>query len=68
VVGEVKDLFISHRVDPYVSHLKEMRKKMKQLNKGKKKEIPIQELVRQDLVFFLHKQKLKTEELKPKSG
>ena len=36
VVGEVKDLFITHRVDPIVKHLKEMRLKMQELQKGKK--------------------------------
>lgn len=37
VIQEVKDLFISHRVDPYIAHLKAMRKKMKMLNASKKK-------------------------------
>jgi hypothetical protein len=59
VMTEVKDLFISHRVDPYLQHLKEMKKKMKILHASNKKEIPIHELVRQDLVFFLHKRKAK---------
>lgn len=58
VIQEVKDLFISHRVDPYIAHLKEMRKKMKKVNAGKKQEIPLHELVRQDLVFLLHKRKI----------
>lgn len=59
VILEVKDIFISHRVDPYLAHLKDMRKKMKILNASRKKEIPIHELVRQDLVFVMHKRKIK---------
>lgn len=62
VMEEVKDLFISHRVDPYLSHLREMRKKLTKENSTQKKEIPIQDLVRQDLIFFTHKRKLKAEE------
>ena len=37
VIGEIKDLFVTHRVEPYVVHLKEMRAKMKQINSAQKK-------------------------------
>jgi len=37
VIGEIKDLFITHRVDNYIEHLKQMRIKMKEINSSKKK-------------------------------
>jgi hypothetical protein len=37
VIGEIRDLFVTHRVEPYVTHLKEMREKMKQINSTVKK-------------------------------
>jgi predicted component of type VI protein secretion system len=61
VLGEVKDLFISHRVDPYFRHLDMMKRLAKKALKNEKKEIPIHELVRQDMVFILNKRKIEVE-------
>lgn len=58
VLQEIKDLFISHRVDPYIRHLDMMKRLAKKALKNEKKEIPIQELVRQDIVFLLNKRKI----------
>lgn len=41
VLSEVKDLFISHRVDPYFRHLDMMKRLAKKALKNEKKEIPI---------------------------
>jgi hypothetical protein len=62
VISEVKDLFISHRVDPYLEHLALKKKEIKKGDDIKKKEIPIQELVRQDLIYFMHKRKLESQQ------
>lgn len=67
VIGEIKDLFVTHRVESYVVHLKEMRAKMKQINSAQKKQIPIHQLVRQDLVFYFHQRKLKAVEAQGES-
>lgn len=58
VMQEVKDIFVSHRVDPYITHLSEMQKKLKKELSQTKKEIPIHELVRQDLIFYLTKTRI----------
>jgi hypothetical protein len=58
VLEEIKDLFISHRVDPYFRHLSMMRRLAKKAAANEKKEIPIHELVRQDMVFLLNKRKI----------
>ena len=36
---------------------------MAEINASKKKEIPIHEVVRQDLIFFQHKRKLKEQKI-----
>jgi hypothetical protein len=36
VIEEIKDIFVSHRVNPYIEHLNEMRVKMRELNANKK--------------------------------
>jgi hypothetical protein len=41
VLQEIKDLFISHRVDPYFSHLDMMKRLAKKAAASAKKEIPI---------------------------
>jgi predicted component of type VI protein secretion system len=61
VLGEVKDLFISHRVDPYFRHLDMMKRLAKKALKNEKKEIPIHELVRQDMAFLLNKRRIEAE-------
>lgn len=61
VLQEIKDLFISHRVDPYIQHLDMMKRLARKALKNEKKEIPIQELVRQDIVFLLNKKKIEAE-------
>jgi hypothetical protein len=61
VLGEIKDLFISHRVDPYFRHLDMMKRLAKKALAGQKKEIPIHELVRQDMVYLMNKRKIEVE-------
>lgn len=41
VIDEIKDLFITHRVDSYIKHLAEMKVQAKVDSTNKKKEIPI---------------------------
>jgi hypothetical protein len=66
VLGEIKDLFISHRVDPYFRHLDMMKRLAKKALASEKKEIPIHELVRQDIVFLLNKRRIEAENVSKK--
>jgi hypothetical protein len=61
VLQEVKDLFVSHRVEPYFNHLAMMKRVLKKAEASQKKQVPIHELVQRDISLFLNKRKIASE-------
>ncbi len=58
VLQEVRDLFVSHRVEPYFNHLAMLRRILKKAEASEKKQVPIQELVQRDIALYLNKRKI----------
>ena len=54
----MKEIFTSHRVEPYLEFLKNEKERLKNVKQEKKLEL--YEIVKQDLVYFIEKRKLST--------
>jgi hypothetical protein len=58
VLQEVKDLFVSHRVEPFFNHLSMLRRILKKKEASQKKQVPIHELVQRDITLYLNKRRI----------
>lgn len=56
---EVKEIFVSHRIEPVLEFLKQKREEVKEL-KAKQSVKTIEQMVRDDLKYFLEKRRLKS--------
>lgn len=56
---EVKEIFVSHRIEPVLEFLKQKREEVKEL-KAKQSIKTIEQMVRDDLKYFLEKRRLKS--------